>query len=1040
MLYGRMGDFTLTYKNNAVYVPMLPGHVGMKKSCNPGPGQCDVMLVNKLSYNDDMEAKGAMMGETGRLFCDQLRSLGITPDDWYVTNFIKCQHPEWDTKTTTVTAGMVAEFKPLLQQEILLVRPKVILCLGVEALGAVLGRKITMKKAAGEVFTISCKFPVMDNRARANDWDAYIQEQEVTGYTDTDEREVVVIGIPHPHSVLRTGDRKSLDALNVNLEFFADQLARIFPDSGRQVIQRVEEKLDYRVIRSLEEYEMLAREVEKTCEDNLIAIDAEWNGNHPQNHNAYLRCFQLSWKPQTSACIALAPQTDDCELRRAYYYRGEEHERLVTITNHLLAKRRLAGHFIEADMEMLVPFGFRLKKGFSVPDDPVVYRETWLSGGACGFDTGRAAHAVSETCDLSLKEQAVLYTGAGRYDRELDEWLERHTLKKSVRGLPLHEKNKKKKLDGYGIVPDEILYEYANYDADVTRRLALVYSEKLCADEFGNDCWRPFWIAMRALLPILEINRTGLPLNSDRLRDLTEQYQTKSEQLIRDIRAWARWPEFNPKSPFQMREFLFGTRYNRKKFSKKELERIPEGTMPPEYVRVRPKGAKTLNLPPLFTTGKYPKRWDSVVREHRDHLATPSVSKNTLAQLAFFHAKQELTLPDGSKRTLNFRPVLDKLRHWNTVAQTLRYVLRPPKTDETLEPVYDDHGDLIYDAGIPSCVCDDGRVRTHIFPTKATGRWSSAWPSLQNLGKRIEGTLKEVFQDEYRHPLRSIFQAPPGHVLIEADYVGAEVACAAFMCNDANMLEHVRRNQLPEEHPDYYDLHSRVAVSAFHLDCPPTKSGLKSVGKEYLRIVAKAVLFGLFYDRGPRAIAEGSKSEGILVSESEARSIIEQINHAYPRLLPYFEQCAARAEYPQWLCNSFGRYRRFPPWLDSEQLKRFERQAKNFPIQGLVADVVNRAIDHLYVRRNRMKLRSRIVLQIHDAILMQVPDDEVKIVYEELFPLAMTECVSIVSTDPAGNPRKGVPLRNLGIDLEVFREWGNPIRDLSVFGIQVASG
>ena len=1005
----------------------------MGEAAATGPVASDVMLVNKLSYNDDVEARGAMMGETGLLFYEQFRSLNLIPDGWYVTNFVKCQHPEWDTKTTTVTAGMIAEFKPLLQQEILLVQPRVILCLGVEALGAVLGHKITMKKAAGEIFTISCKFPVLDHQADC--WNAYLQEQEDSGYQDLLEREVTVIGIPHPHSVLRTGDRKSLDALNVNLEFFADQFSNIFPDSGRQVIQRAEEELDYRVIRSLEEYEALAKEIQQTCEDNLIAIDAEWNGSHPQNHNAYLRCFQLSWKPNTSACIALAPQTDDCEIRRAYYYRGEEHKRLMDITKRILAGRRLAGHFIEADMEMLVPFGINLKKGFSVPDDPVLYKEQWLSCGACGFDTGRAAHAVSETSDLSLKEQAVLFTGAGRYDKELVEWLEKHTLKKSVKGLPLHERAKKKKLDGYGIVPDEILYRYANYDADVTRRLALVYTEKLAADEFGNDCWRPFWIAMRALLPILEINRTGLLLDYERLQELTEQYQTKSEQLIREIRAWARWPEFNPRSPFQMREFLFGTKYNRKKLSKKELEKIPEGMMEPEHVRVRPRGAKTLNLPPLFTTGKYPKRWDRVVQEYRDHLATPSVSKNTLAQLAFFHAKQAVTLPDGRERTLNFRPVLDKLRHWNTVAQTLRYVLRPPKTDESLEPVYDDNGDLVYDAGIPSCVCDDGRVRTHIFPTKATGRWSSAWPSLQNLGKRIEGTLQEVFAHEYRHPLRSIFQAPPGHVLIEADYVGAEVACAAYMCNDANMLEHVRRNQLPEEHPDYYDIHSRVAVSAFRLDCPPTKAGLKSIQKEYLRIIAKSVLFGLFYGRSPRAIAEGSKSEGILVTDHEATAIINQIDREYPKLLPYFEQCAARAEYPQWLCNSFGRYRRFPQWLDQEQLQRFRRQAKNFPIQGVVADAVNRAVDHLDRHRKRMKLRSRIVLQIHDAILMQVPDDEVKIVYETLLPLAMTESVPIVSTDLNGHPRKGVPLRHLGIDLEVFREWGNPIRDLSVFGI-----
>jgi hypothetical protein len=438
---------------------------------------------------------------------------------------------------------------------------------------------------------------------------------------------------------------------------------------------------------------------------------------------------------------------------------------------------------------------------------------------------------------------------------------------------------------------------------------------------------------------------------------------------------------------------------------------------------------------PLFTTDRYPKDWDQVVREHRDRMATPSVNKHTIAQLSFFHSKKTITTKSGEKRVLNFQPILNMLIHWNVVSQTLKYMLRPPKADENLEPVYDSEGELIYDAGIPSCVCDDGKVRTHIFPTKATGRWSSAWPSLQNLGKNVEKTLKEVFGDEYKHPIRSIFCASQGHVIVEADYASAEIAIAAYLCIDQNLLDHVRRNQLSEGHSDYYDIHSHVAVSAFRLDCEPTKRGLKSIGKEHLRGVAKSVIFGLFYGRGARAIAKGARSEGILVSEQEATAIIDQVKASYPKLLSFFEQCAKRAAHPRWLCNPFGRYRRFPQYLDREQLKRFERQAKNSPIQGTVADAVNRAVDFLYTECKRRKLKSKIVLQIHDAIQMEVPDDEVKIVYEELFPQAMVQSVPIISADLNGNPIPGVPSRFLGIELEVFREWGKPLDDLSEFGI-----
>jgi uracil-DNA glycosylase family 4 len=727
LLYGEFQQFSLSHKNNLVQVPVLPGHLWTRPD-KKGPVQKDVMVVDKMLYNDDLDAGGAMAGTTCLMFLEQLRKEGLRPDHWYVTNFIKCQHPEWDTQTTTVTAPMRREFTPLLQQEILLVQPKVILCLGADALRGVLGQQITMEKADETLFSLPVRFPLLPDRkgdvihpetGAAVPWDIYLESMKDEGYAEVPVSEITVIGIPHPHSILRAGDTGSLEKLSAAIRFFGKSLREIVPEEALSLSEDAEEEpTDYRVIRSLDEYEALAEEIEKTCKDNLIAVDAEWNGSHPQNTNAYLRCFQLSWKPYTAACVALAPQTDDCELRRAYYYQGEERTRLLEITKRIVSGRRLAGHFIEADLEFLVPFGIDLRGAFRVPKSPEEYKRKWLAGEACGFDTGRAAHAVEETAELSLKEQARQHTGAGRYDKALERWKDENTLKKSARGVPVSERSKKKKLDGYGIIPDELLYKYASYDADVTRRLALVYTERLSGDRFGNDCWRPFWIAMRALPAILEINRTGLLLDRERLEELTVQYQNKTEELLSAVREWARWPDFNPRSSFQMREFLFGARYNRKALSKKELESLPEGTAPPEFVRVRPKGARTMELPPLQTTDKYPRLWADVEREGRSHLATPSTDRKVLAQLEFFHSKKKVTLPDGTERVVNLQPVLEKLRQYQLVSQTLKYVLKPPVTDETEAPVYNSEGDLLYDSGIPSCVCDDGRVRTSIYPTK----------------------------------------------------------------------------------------------------------------------------------------------------------------------------------------------------------------------------------------------------------------------------------------------------------------------------------
>jgi uracil-DNA glycosylase family 4 len=1027
ILLGECRSLTLKHKNNFVPCQLLPGHRWTSE--NAGPIQTDVMMINKLSYNDDIIAHASMMGESGVLFYEYLRSKGVDPSEWYVTNFVKTQHPEWDLQSTRLTAGMIAEFKPILQQEILLVQPKIILCLGTEALGAVLGQTVTMAAATNVVYRVPYAFPVFQEVGNEDEDSAFTPLENEIGEPVIDRREVVVIGIPHPHSVLRKGDSGSLDDLNANVDFFLQHLHSVL--HGQGIIHPQEDNLDHRVIRSLGELEDLVAEIEDTCEDNLIAIDSEWNGKHPQNSNAYPRCFQLSWKHKTAAAIALAPQTEDCELARLCYYKGKEFDRLLDSTRRVLSGRRLAGHFIDASLEYLIPFGLDLRENFAVPTSWEEYRHAWKNHQPCGFDTGRAIHALSETADFSLKAQARERTEAGRYDKELDDWIAAHTVKKGEGGKD------QRKMDGWGIIPDDLLYPCAAYDADVTRRLALLYGDMLDKDAFGNCCWRPFWLSMRALPAIVEINCTGLLFNWDRLEELTKQYTGKSEQLIQEIREWARWPEFNPRSPFQMRELLFGTRYNRKTLSKAEMKKLAPGEIPPEYVRIRPSGAKSMELKPLFTTGQYPRNWVEMVDSGRDHLATPSTNKHTLAQLLFFQHKREITDEQGNTRILNFKPVLEKLRNWNTVSQTLRYVLKPPVKDETDEPVYDDEGNLLYDKGIPSCVCDDNRVRTRIWPTKATGRWSSVQPSLQNLGKRVENTLKDIFQEEYQSPLRSLFQASTGHVFIEADYIGAEIASAAFMCNDATLLEHVRRNQLPEDHPDHYDIHSQIAVTTFKLDCKPSKHELERIGKAFTRDISKETIFGIFYGGSPRTSAERLRSQGVIVSEEEAQSVVQLLRENYPRLLPYFDQCAARAESHRWLANAFGRYRRFPAATDEEQLKRFERQAKNFPIQGLVADVVNHAVDHLYTLRNEWGLKSKLVLQIQDAIILEVPEPEIKIVYEQLLPEAMIRRVPIFSTDMNGHPLPNSIPRHLGIDIAIFKEWGKPIKDLSVFGMNI---
>jgi uracil-DNA glycosylase family 4 len=1011
---GEVNSFTLTYKNNLITCPTLPGHIWNYDPLTiniTGAQPAEVMLINKLLYQEDLDAGGVMWGATGLEFADELFQNGIDCTNWYVTNYVKMLHPDAAQKNSTVTAGMNAEFKPLLFREMAIVQPDVIICLGADVASAVLDKKTTLKKIEETVQKI---------------------QLPLTG------KVADVIAIPHPHAAKHSGNSSNTDAVSVNIKFLAGYFGVNGSTLGKSGVPK-----DYRTITSLEQYEALAKEINETCEHNLIAIDAEWNGEHPQNANFYVRCLQLAWAENKAACIALAPQTQDCDLATRGYYNAEQLAKLVKITESILKGKRVAGHFIEADMEGLSALGLDLQPYLEVPDSPEAFYEQWNAEKPCGFDTGRAVHSIDESADFSLKAQARIYTDVGRYDKELDDWIEARTTKslKPVTG--------KIRMDGYGIIPDELLYKYGCYDADVTRQLALIYGKMLDRDNYGNNCWKPFWIAMRALPAIFEINQIGMLVDRERLQSLTTQYQQTADNLLQEIRTWAKWEDFNPRSPFQMRELLFGEQYNGKHLSATALKKwqkennLPETARPPGHIRIRPEGAKTMGLTPIITTDKYPQQWSKIAQAGQEHLYTASTNKDVLAQLSFFQSSRTVN-HQGALYKFNYKPILDKLRYNNVISQTLRYVLKPPvdTLDSGGEPVFatggDDNNDsdFVYDSGIPSYICDDNRIRTHIYPTKKTGRWGSARPAMQNLGKLIEEQLKEILHEDYKHPLRSIFIPSPGCVFVEADYIGAEIAAAAYMCNDEALLEHCRRNQLPESDPEYYDIHSHIAVEAFKLDCEPSKKGLASIGKSYLRIIAKAILFGLFYGRSAPAIAEEARSQGIEITAEEARQVIDQIQIIYPKLLPYFAACEQRIHETGWIANAFGRYRRFPQTTDQDQKSRFGRQGKNFPIQSLVADAINCAVYHLKKHRDELQLKSKIVLSIHDAILMEVPYDEVKIVYETLLPKAMIANVPIISSNLDGSPLD-YPPRYLGIDVEVYSAFGVKLKDLTPFNISI---
>jgi uracil-DNA glycosylase family 4 len=576
---------------------------------------------------------------------------------------------------------------------------------------------------------------------------------------------------------------------------------------------------------------------------------------------------------------------------------------------------------------------------------------------------------------------------------------------------------------------------YSNYDADVTRRIIMRCMQPgglLDSDWFKQPSWEPYWVAHRASLGFLEMEMNGIRVDHKRLDELANLYVFVRENLLQAFRDAIRWPSFNPRSHPQCRAFLFGSEW-RFKLSK-------DG----QPVSIVPEGAVTLDLAPIKTTGKRSKMWAEILaRGESTSSYTPSTDKEVLGILGHQHR------------------LAMQLRDLKFIAQAVSGVLRDPEENEDGSLVVDDEGHQEYSEGLATCISSDGRVHTHLSQTKETGRAASWDPNLQALAKRREsdyarimgtwedneatryrGDYQHVFpRPLYEHPIRSIFCATDDYVLVEADYIGAELAMIAWASGDPNMIDHVRRNELPESHPDHYDIHSRQAVTAFHLDCTPTKSALKRGGYTPLRIAAKNVNFGVPYGRAALAIARQCKEEGVDVTSEDTQRLIDAYFAQYPYVAGFLETCRIRSQPPfQWLMNWCGRRRRFIASRDEKVIGEQQRQAQNCTIQGGVADAINISIQNLrQYRAEHPECHYRMLLQIHDALLFEVPVSELaafaKDVRSEdgtiLQPSILRECmcsrVPIWPRHPDGTPMEMAQPYHFGIDVEVALNWGEKI-------------
>jgi hypothetical protein len=888
------------------------------------------------------------------------------------SDLIKYDHP--DPKSTNFKACWIKNCNYILQQEIRLVRPKYILLLGSEAILAVMGKSLTITNTQGRV---------IDYTYRVSS-DCVLDAKVVTSLNP-------IIAVRKP---------EKLDAIKSAVEYFS----KVIRDE-----YITDDDIDHRTIRTVDELVALKKEILASPDNNVIAIDAEWNGAYPGEKNSYVRTIQISWKPGKAACLVMHTQGGKEQIVGGIPAAVAQLNEILKSTD--TRQVRIVGHYLNADMPWLLHVGLDIREEYSAPiDDYQADGSTRLYGHQKtktegGFDTLLAAHSVNETGDFKLEVLGTRLVGVPRYDVELQKW------KKSY--CSEHDLDSDG-LEGYGDCPDDILIPYGNYDADTTRRLFDVYNgtaEKLGlldCDSQGNDSRLPFWISARAALAFGEMHMKGLQIDLESAEELTDHYVKTRDRLLAMLRERLNWAEFNPNSVSHCREMLFGVKYNGV---------VDKETFKPKSVR--PDGALSLELMPYKSTGKRPKLWRDIIQKGQEADNYVSTDKEVLQMLADRH------------------PCVELLRDIRYIAQLTRYVLRPGKGVEEGEVVRGDDGRIEHESGLLSYVLADGRVRSQFFQTKETGRASSARPPLQNLGKTAEEKYKAVFKRHgetiglgYKYPLRSIVKARPGHVFVDADYTGAELAIMAWQSGDENMIDHVRRSGLPETDPGYYDIHSNVAVSAFGLDCPATKKGLASVGKAALRTAAKAVVFGYAYGQQAEATSRKAKQEGADVSVEQAQQLIDGLVAMYPALPHYFEDCRRRSQDPGYIVNCFGRYRRFVASTEREVMSEQQRQAMNFPIQSAVADAMSRALDHLYWYRyeNDNNHWYDIVLQVHDAVVLEVPVESVDWVVNEVLPTCMSERVDVYPCRLDGTRYTNAGPYHLQVPPpDIFVRWSVPI-------------
>mgnify|MGYP004646402975 FL=1 len=298
----------------------------------------------------------------------------------------------------------------------------------------------------------------------------------------------------------------------------------------------------------------------------------------------------------------------------------------------------------------------------------------------------------------------------------------------------------------------------------------------------------------------------------------------------------------------------------------------------------------------------------------------------------------ELLLPHGKKTKTGWSTnaeVLEKLRYESPVVSRVLEFRQYAKLKST------------YADGLLRAVSRDGRVRTRFQMTvTATGRLSSTEPNLQNIPTRTE----------LGSEMRRVFIADEGNVLVDADYSQIELRLLAHMAGDEAMIEAFRSGQ---------DFHTVTAAKVFHVP--------EAEVTHQMRSRAKAVNFGIVY-----GMSSFSLSQDLQVTMAEAKSYKASYFATYPGVKQYMTDIVAQGKAHGYVETLYHRRRALPELKAPVFARRAfgERVAMNMPIQGTAADIMKLAMLRVHDRLRREGLKAKLIMQVHDELIVECPEAE----------------------------------------------------------------